>query len=86
VFVVSCLRGCETDFVDAIVDGVVDPGVEVVDVAGEVWGNECSGAFVGFALVWGKEVVECGDDNAGYFRGFVVDDRVLRLLENGWIV
>lgn len=42
-----------------------------------MWGEECGGAFVGFALGCGEKVIKCGDEDAGYVGGFVVYDGIL---------
>lgn len=41
VLVIGCLGGCKPDFVDAVVDCVVDPCIEVFDFTSKMCRDEC---------------------------------------------
>ena len=71
VGVVGGLGGGEAALVDAVVDGVVDPGVHGVDVGAVRFGEEGS---CGFAQPRGDEGVEGGVEHADDLGGLVVDD------------
>lgn len=76
MLIVLCLVVCKTDFVDAIVDAVVHPGVEVVDVVAEIGGDQGGRTFACFLSFWGEELIEDIDKHAHYVAAFVVDDNV----------
>lgn len=51
---VDGLGGCKSGTVDAVVYTVVDPGVQLIDVGTESFGEESAARFCGFAQSFGK--------------------------------
>lgn len=77
VLVIHGLRAGESYLVHPVVDGVVDPGVQLVDDVAQMRWDESRGPFGGLASRRGEEVVECADEDAYDVCAFVVDDGVL---------
>jgi len=71
---VSFLCGGKPGFVNAVVDGVIDPFVHLINLRSKVIGQEACFALGLFAPFTGKKMVEGGVEHADDFTAFVVDD------------
>ena len=75
VLYISGLRSGESSLVHTIVDVVIHPGVELVDLGSEGIRYEAGRSFVGFAHLGREELVEAIKEHADDFAAFVVHNR-----------
>jgi len=76
---VRLLRSREPSLVHAIVDGIVHPRVDRVDLLAVLFRVDIDRRFGG-----GNQLVEGGVEDADDFRAFVVDDRLCFLVPENW--
>lgn len=75
---------CEATFIHAVVDSVVDPFVHIINLFPEIFRQEASTWFVGFAEVRLEKGVEGGIEHSDDLGGLVVDNGVELFVPQYW--